>query len=119
MNLTRRIDLIGYLHIAYGSVLLVVAVFMLLAATVGVFLFPAIASWALGAGASLTAALLLAALGLPSIFAGIGLIRRFSWARMLIIVVSVVDLFSVPIGTALGVFSLWILLKNQAMREFA
>lgn len=119
MNLTRRIDLVGYLHIAYGSVLLVVSLFVLLASTVGVLLFPAIASWAVGAGASLTAALLLAAVGLPSIFAGIGLIRRFSWARILIIILSVVDLFSFPIGTALGGFSLWILLKSQAIREFA
>lgn len=119
MNLTRRVDLVGYLHIAYGSVLLVVSVFMLLASTVGMLLFPAIASWAVGAGASLTAALLLAGVGLPSIVAGIGLIRRYSWARMLIIALSVVDLFSFPIGTALGGFSLWILLKNRAMVEFA
>lgn len=118
MNLTRRIDLIGYLHIAYGSVLLVIAVFMILAATVGALLFPAIAAWAVGAGAGLTAALLLAAVGLPSIVGGIGLIRRYSWARILIIVLSVIDLFSVPIGTALGAFSLWFLLKYRAIAEF-
>ena len=118
MNLTRRIDLVGYLHIAYGSVLLVLAVLTLLTVTVGIFLFPAITSWAVGAGASATAALLLAAVGLPSIVGGIALIRRASWARLLIIGLSVVDLFSIPIGTALGAFSLWILLKNQALREF-
>lgn len=119
MNLTRRIDLIGYLHIAYGSVLLVVSVFMILAATVGALLFPAIAAWAVGAGAGVTAALLLAAIGLPSICGGIGLIRRYSWARFLIIILSVVDLFSFPIGTALGAFSLWFLLKTRALVEFA
>lgn len=118
MNLTRRIDLVGYLHIAYGSVMLVLSVFMFLAATVGVLLFPLVAGWAVGAGASVTAALLLTAVGLPSILGGIGLIRRYSWARMLIIVMSVVDLFSIPIGTVLGVFSLWILLKNRALAEF-
>jgi hypothetical protein len=118
MNLTRRIDLIGYLHIAYGSVLVVLALFMLLAATVGAFLFPLIASWAVGAGANVAAALILLAIGLPSIFAGIGLIRRFSWARTLIVVLAVIDLFSFPLGTAIGAFSLWILLKNQAVYEF-
>ena len=119
MNLTRRIDLVGYLHIAYGSVLLVLSVFMILSATVGALLFPAIAAWAVGAGAGLTPALLLAGIGLPSMFGGIGLIRRYSWARYLIIVLSVVDLFSFPIGTALGIFSLWILLKNRAPVEFS
>lgn len=118
MNLTRRIDLIGYLHIAYGSVLVVLAIFMLLAATVGVFLFPLIASWAAGAGANITAAFILLAIGLPSVFAGIGLIRRYSWARTMIVGLSIVDLFSFPLGTGLGAFSLWLLLKKQASFEF-
>jgi len=119
MNLTRRIDLIGYLHIAYGAVLAVLAIFMLVAATIGVFLFPLIASWAVGAGANVTAALILMAIGLPSIFAGIGLIRRYSWARTMIVGLSLIDLFSFPLGTALGAFSLWLLLKKQASFEFA
>lgn len=119
MNLTRRIDLVGYLHIAYGSVLLVLGLFILIAATVGTFLFPLIATWAVAAGANVTAALILWAIALPSIVAGIGVIRRFSWARVLIIVLSVVDLFSVPLGTALGAFSLWTLLKNAASYEFS
>lgn len=118
MNITRRIDLVGYLHIAYGSALLVLGLFMLLAATVGAFLFPLIATWAVAAGANVTAALILWAIALPSIIGGIGVIRRFSWSRVLIIVLSVIDLFSVPLGTALGAFSLWTLLKNSASYEF-
>ncbi len=118
MNLTRRIDLIGYLHVAYGIVLVGVATFMLLTVTAGAFLFPLIAAWAVGMGASGTAALILLGIGFPSIFAGIGLIRRFSWARTMTIVLAVIDLFSFPIGTALGAFSLWVLLKYQATFEF-
>lgn len=118
MNLTRRLDLVGYLHIAYGSVMFVLGIFMLLAATVGAFLFPLIATWAVAAGANVTGALILWAIGLPSIFAGIGVIRRFSWSRMTVIVLSVIDLFSVPLGTVLGVFSLWTLLQSNARYEF-
>lgn len=118
MNLTRRIDLVGYLHIAYGSVLIVLALFMLLTVTVGAFLFPFIASWAIGAGASGMAALILVGIGLPSIGAGIGLIRRFAWARIAIVALAVIDLFSFPIGTALGAFSIWILFQPRASVEF-
>lgn len=119
MNLTRRIDLVGYLHIGYGAVLLLLACLMTLAMTVGVIVLPSFAAWLTGMGASLTAALILAAVGIPSMVAGLALIRRASWARVLVIVISVVDLFSFPAGTALGGYSLWILLKNRARLEFA
>lgn len=118
MNLTRRIDLIGYLHVAYGAVLIVLAMFILLTVAVGGFLFPFIAAWVVGLGASSTAALILLAIGFPSILAGIGLIRRFTWARLAIIGLSVLDLFSFPIGTALGAFSLWTVLQPLSGLEF-
>ena len=119
MNLTRRIDLIGYLHIGYGAVMTLIAAIMLLTLTVGTVVLPSLATWWTGAGASIMAALLLGGLGLPSMAAGIALIRRASWSRALIILISIIDLFSFPIGTALGAYSLWILLKERARLEFA
>lgn len=119
MNLTRRIDLVGYLHIGYGALLILIAAVMLLTMTVGVIVLPSVASWLAGTGASITAALLLAGVGLPSMIGGVLLIRRASLARALLIIVSVVDLFSFPLGTALGAYSLWILLKERTRLEFA
>lgn len=119
MNLTRRIDLVGYLHVGYGALLLLIAAVIILAVTVGAIVLPSLASWVAGAGGSLTAALLLAAIGFPSMIAGVGIIRRASWARMLLIVLSIIDLFSFPLGTALGAYTLWILLKERTRLEFA
>ncbi len=118
MNLTRRIDLVGYLHIGYGAVLLLIAAFMLLAVTVGAVVLPSLASWVASTGGGIAAGLILAAIGLPSMVGGVGLIRRGSWARMLILLLSIIDLFSFPFGTALGAYSLWILLKERARLEF-
>jgi hypothetical protein len=50
---------------------------------------------------------------LPSIVAGIGLLRLAPWARILTIVLSAVHLFSIPFGTALGIYGLWVLLSNE------
>ena len=119
MNLTRRIDLVGYLHIGYGAVLLLIAAIMLLTLTVGTVVLPSLATWWAGAGASFMAALILGALGLPSMAAGIALIRRASWSRAVMILISIVDLFNLPFGTVLGAYSLWILLKERARLEFA
>ena len=52
-------------------------------------------------------------LGLPSIIAGWGLFLGKGWARILTIVLAVLHLPNVPIGTALGVYSLWVLLSDE------
>jgi hypothetical protein len=51
-------------------------------------------------------------------FAGWGLLRRQPWARLLTIVLSFLALFHIPLGTALGIYSLWVLLPAQSEREY-
>ena len=55
---------------------------------------------------------------LPGLIAGIGLIRFKPWSRMLAMVIAVFTLFSFPIGTALGIYALWILLSNESIELF-
>jgi hypothetical protein len=58
------------------------------------------------------------ALSIPGIIAGIGLLSYQPWARILTIVLSVVDLISIPFGTALGIYGLWILFSPDGVRLF-
>jgi len=51
-------------------------------------------------------------------FAGWGLLQRQPWARILTIVLSFLALFHIPLGTALGIYSLWVLLPAQSEREY-
>ena len=51
-------------------------------------------------------------------FAGWGLLRREPWARMLTIVLSFLALFHFPLGTSLGIYSLWVLLSTRSEREY-
>ena len=50
--------------------------------------------------------------------AGWGLLQRQSWARLLTLIVAFISLFNVPIGTALGIYTLWVLLPSQSDREY-
>ncbi len=61
---------------------------------------------------------LLLIVGAPSIIGGLGLVGRRSWARPLIIVMSIIHLFSFPFGTALAVYSLWVVTRDEARAEF-
>lgn len=53
---------------------------------------------------------------LPAFIAGIGLLKMKSWSRILTIIVSIFHLLSFPIGTALGVYGIWVLLQDDARR---
>ena len=57
-------------------------------------------------------------LSLPGLIAGIGLYKRKEWARILTLVISVVNLLNFPIGTAIGVYSLWALVQPEVVDEF-
>lgn len=49
---------------------------------------------------------------------GASLLRRQSWARYLALVLSVLGLFSFPIGTAIGAYSRWALVQDETARLF-
>ncbi len=50
--------------------------------------------------------------------AGWGLLQREPWARMLTIVLAFLALFNIPFGTALGIYSLWVLLPSESEAEY-
>jgi hypothetical protein len=58
--------------------------------------------------------LLICVLSLPAFIGGIGLLKLKSWSRILMIVISIFHLFSFPIGSALGVYGLWVLFQPEA-----
>ena len=64
-------------------------------------------------------ALFLLILSVPSIIAGIGLLYFKPWARIFALVISVLHLFNIPIGTALGIYGLWVLLSQEGQHCFS
>jgi hypothetical protein len=50
--------------------------------------------------------------------AGWGLLQREPWARIVALVVGFVALLNVPLGTALGIYTLWVLLPTQSDDEY-
>jgi len=55
---------------------------------------------------------------IPAIIGAIGLLKHKNWGRILIMVVSAIDLLNIPIGTALGAYSLYVLLQDETVALF-
>ena len=62
--------------------------------------------------------ILIIVLSVPGIIAGIGLFKRKEWARILTLVLSVIDLLNIPIGTAVGAYSIWALVQPETVELF-
>lgn len=52
-------------------------------------------------------------ISIPSILAGIGLLYQQRWAMILALVLGCLKLFSFPIGTALGIYTIWVYAEDQ------
>ena len=57
-------------------------------------------------------------LSLPGIIGGIALLKYKNWARILILVVSVFDMLNIPLGTALAIYTFWVLVQDETARLF-
>lgn len=124
MNHLNQRDL--HLHIAVLGWLYVVghAIFLL----IGLFIFMLLAGIGVVSGDS-TAMMVLSIIGtavglvlvilaIPGLVAGYGLLTRKSWGRTLAIVVGILSLINFPLGTAVGIYTLWVLFQEEATDYF-
>ena len=58
-------------------------------------------------------AIILVVLSLPGLIAGFGLLKFRPWARILALIVGALHVFSFPFGTALCIYTFWVLLNVQ------
>jgi hypothetical protein len=56
---------------------------------------------------------------IPEIIGGFGLLKRKPWARVLVLIIAVLDLLIIPIGTLIGIYELWVLLQEETIKLFA
>jgi hypothetical protein len=120
-GLRVHLDVLGWLHVLWG-------VFGLLAgASLGVLALGTVAAFFELRGESglgptvwvlLISGALLAATGAAMVVAGRALLARSTRGRLATLVLSVLNLFLLPFGTALGIYAFWTLLNDDARRAF-
>jgi hypothetical protein len=124
--MAQHVKILGILHIIYGALGVFVGLLALLimggiAGMVGVTDHSpdsALAIPILGGIGALVFIILLA-ISLPGIIVGFGLLHFKPWARLLTLVLSALELFSIPFGTALGIYGFWVLLKPETEQLFS
>ena len=119
IKIEDHLKIVAFIRIGIGSLFLVVAVFLF-----SVLAIPGIVSGDPEAIAILMAyGVALALLPLVSaawdLVGGIGLLRRRRWARILVLIGAVPELFVFPVGSAIGVYTIWVLMQKETIQWLA
>lgn len=114
--MNTHVKIVGILHLIYGLLLLGLCLALFLGLGFA-------SSIVLVQGDQDTAALLgllgtglsgfFAILSLPNLIGGWALLAGKSWGRILVLVLGFIHLIDIPIGTALGIYTIWALLRHE------
>ena len=116
-DLDGHIRAMGIGHLVYGALILVPAVIVYVVLTViGAVSGDPDAEVVLPLIAVLVGSFLVL-LGLPSIIAGIAVLKKKSWGLPFAMVMGILHLLSFPFGTALGAYSIWIFLEKDKVKK--
>lgn len=55
---------------------------------------------------------------IPGVIGGFGLLQHKHWAKILILIIGILNLINFPFGTVLGVYTIWVLMNNQTDKVF-
>lgn len=113
-----HVKVLGYLHIARGVIVLLIGIAGFVVLTgIGAISGDSTALGVLGLIGTIGLALM-GLLAVPSVIAGIGLLMRKEWGRILALVVGILSLIDIPLGTALGAYTIWALMDAEARQVF-
>lgn len=122
MDMKKHITAVGAIHIGFGVVGLIAAfiVFVVLVGT-GILVLSIEGDQVpltIMATVAVFVALILAIFSIPEIVGGIGVLKHKHWARYLILIIAVLNFFNIPVGTAVGIYSIWVLMQDETESLF-
>jgi len=118
IKIEDHLKIVAYIRIGLGSLFLLVVVFLFsLLAIPGIDPtdrkdLPILLAY----GAALALLPLVSAVW--DLAGGIGLLKQKRWARILVLIGAVPELFLFPVGTAIGIYTIWILMQKETSQLF-
>jgi len=117
-DMRTHIQIVAWLYIATGILGLLLALLVAGIITGGGWISGDDTAIRVTTIVSIFVGALVVLISIPGIVAGIGLLSFKSWARVLAIILSVLNLPGFPIGTMIGIYSLWALLDSESSLLF-
>ena len=114
----QHVTVVGALHIGFGALGMLIALIVFLAVVGGGLLSGDEDAIAITSVVGTVIAFFFALLSIPGIIGGIGMLKYQPWARILVMILAVFNLVNIPIGTAVGVYTIWVLMQEETEQLF-
>lgn len=114
----KHVTILAWLYIVFNIIGVMVA-FLLFALIFGGGLISGDSeAIAITAIVATSIAFMLSLFSVPGIIGGIGLLYMKSWARIMVLILGFLELLNFPFGTALGIYTIWLLMKDETIKLF-
>ncbi len=116
----NHVNLVAVLHIVFGALTITGAIILLFLMQFAIYYIPEDEAFAREIVGSIGYFLggLIAFFGLIDLLAGVSLYSYKQWTRILVIIISAINCLNFPIGTAKGVYSIWVLMQSEVHQLF-
>jgi len=114
-----HVKIVAWLHIIYSIFYVLIGALIMLILTGAGFISQDKTAFLITGGVGAFVAAILCIIAVPGIIAGVGLLKMKPWARILAIIVGALHLLSFPLGTAIGVYTIVVMLNDGVTAMFA
>ncbi len=109
----QHLTLLGAFLIAHSALSLLVAMIIFISIAGGGLLSGDMTAIAITSTVAAVIGGFFILLALPGLIAGIGLLYGKKWARILGLLVCILSLLNIPLGTALGIYGIYVLTRDE------
>ena len=113
-----HIKVVGWAYIIWSCINLLGAASILFTGLFGGFFSGNIGTMVIATASSAAIAIVYGFLALFGIIAGFAFLSHRPWARYVMIIAAILNLFHFPIGTLLSVYALWVLFNSETTMLF-
>lgn len=114
----KHVTVVAILNLVFGVIKILVGGFLFIVIAGGGLLSGDPEAMAITSIVGTVLAIVFVLLAIPEIIAGLGLLKYQRWARILTIIIAVLDLIQFPVGTLIGIYELWVMLDEKTMPLF-
>ena len=114
----QHVTVVGALHIGFGALGILIALVVFVAVVGGGLISGDEDAITITSIVGSVIAFFFVLVSVPGIIGGIGLLKYQPWARILVLILAVFNLVNIPIGTAVGVYTIWVLIQDETAQLF-
>lgn len=114
----KHVTILAWLYIVFNIIGVLVAMLLFMLIIGGGFISGDTEAIAIMAIVATSLAFMLSLFSVPGIIGGIGLLYMKPWARIMVLILGFLELLNFPFGTALGIYTIWLLMKDETIKLF-